>query len=122
MVGVEYTFLIGGFMTSCWVDYCFSFVPGNISWQGPFFVQVCIASILTVNSLFIVESPRFLAKNGFFKESLQILADLHSNGDIKESAVNKIFAEIKHAVDLEANTGNANWYEMFTTYRKQKVV
>jgi MFS family permease len=110
MVGVEYTFLIGGYMLSTWVDYGFYFlIPSNISWQGPYFIQMGLAFILLVMSFVLPETPRWLARNGFMKESLQTVADLHSKGDINAQHVRQIFLEIQEAVRYEQTLGQSSW-------------
>lgn len=51
MVGIEYTCLIAGYMLSCWVDYGFNFLlPGEMSWQGPFIIQIVLSFILCAMS------------------------------------------------------------------------
>lgn len=110
MVGIEYTFLIGGYMLSCWVDYGFNFLlPGSISWQGPFYIQVGLSSVLLCMSFFLPETPRWLANNGFMTESLQTVADLHSAGDTDATHVQSIFFEIKEAVRYEKSLTAPSW-------------
>ena len=110
MVGIEYTCLIAGYMLSCWVDYGFHFMlPDNMSWQGPFIIQILLSFLLVVMSFFLPETPRWLAKNGFMQESLQTVADLHSGGDIEAEHVQKVFLEIQEAVVYEAELGKAGW-------------
>jgi MFS family permease len=123
MVGIEYTFLIAGYMLSCWVDYGFNFLlPSGMSWQGPFIIQIALSFVLLVMSFYLPETPRWLAKAGFFKESLQTIADLHSNGDIEDEGVQRVFLEIQEAVRFEETLGSAGWGEMFTVYRKRTIV
>lgn len=123
MVGIEYTFLIAGYMLSCWVDYGFNFLlPGKLSWQGPFIIQIVLSFFLFVMSFFLPETPRWLAKNGFMKESLQTVADLHSNGDTQAEHVQRVFVEIQEAVLYETALGKSTWGEMFTRYRKRTIV
>lgn len=43
------------------------------------------------------------------KESLQTVADLHSNGDINAEHVQQVFLEIQEAVVYEANLGKSTW-------------
>jgi len=110
MVGVEYTFLIGGYMLSCWIDYAFNFVlPSNVSWQGPYFVQMGLSFILFSMSFALPETPRWLARNGFMQESLQTVADLHCNGDIQAEVAQQIFLEIQEAVRYEQTLGTASY-------------
>jgi MFS family permease len=115
MVGVEYSFLIGGYMLSCWVDYGFNFLlPSNFSWQGPYFIQMGLSFILFAMSFILPETPRWLARNGFMKESLQTLADLHGNGDIHADNVQHVFLEIQEAVRYEASLGKSSWKVNFS--------
>jgi hypothetical protein len=110
MVGIEYTCLIAGYMLSCWVDYGFNFLlPGKMSWQGPFIIQIILAFILFTMSFFLPETPRWLAKNGFMTEALQTLADLHSKGDTQAEHVQQVFVEIQEAVIYETNIGKSTW-------------
>jgi MFS family permease len=110
MVGIEYTFLIAGYMLSCWVDYGFNFLlPNHISWQGPFIIQVVLSFVLCGMSFFLPETPRWLAMNGFVDESLQTIADLHSDGNTEAELVQRTFLEIQEAVIYENNLGKSDW-------------
>lgn len=125
MVGIEYTFLIAGYMLSCWVDFGFNFMlesRPSMSWQGPFWIQVALSAILVAMSFILPETPRWLASNGFMKESLQTVADLHANGDIQAENVQAVYLEIGEAVRYEATLGQAGWMEMFTRYRKRTLI
>lgn len=114
MVGIEYTFLIAGYMLSCWVDYGFNFLlPNAMSWQGPFIIQIALSFILLVMSFFLPETPRWLAINGFMEESLQTIADLHSDGDTEAEHVQHVFLEIQEAVTYETNLGKSTWKVTF---------
>lgn len=111
MVGIEYTFLIAGYMLSCWVDYGFNFLlPKPLSWQGPFIIQIVLSFILFAMSYYLPETPRWLAKQGFLNESLQTVADLHTpDGNIHDENVQRVFLEIQEAVRYEETLGSAGW-------------
>ncbi|KAK9311784.1 hypothetical protein V1524DRAFT_450125 [Lipomyces starkeyi] len=118
MGGIEFTFNIIGYATSCWVDYGFFFhLPSNMSWQGPYFVQCSIAFLLLSLSEIVLETPRYLAANDFPGEALQTLANLHGNGSIENEEVVAMNIEIQEAVLYERHLGSASWTEMFTIYR-----
>lgn len=117
MVGIEYTFLIAGYMLSCWVDYGFNFLlPSEMSWRGPFIIQIILSFILLAMSFFLPETPRWLAINGFMDESLQTIADLHSNGNTEDEQVQKVFHEIQEAVIYESNLGKSTWTVRFVCF------
>lgn len=111
MVGIEYTFLIAGYALSCWVDYGFNFLlPGKLSWQGPFIIQIALSFLLFGMSYYLPETPRWLAKQGFLNESLQTVADLHTpDGNIHDEKVQSVFLEIQEAVRYEDTLGSAGW-------------
>lgn len=124
MVGVEYTFLIGGYALSTWVDFGFHYlIPQNASWQGPYFIQMGLSFILFAMSFVLPETPRWLARNGFTQECLQTLADLHTpDGNTEAPHIQQVMLEIKEAVRYEASLGQSTWIEMFTRYRKRTFV
>ncbi|KAF7527876.1 hypothetical protein G7054_g10310 [Neopestalotiopsis clavispora] len=124
MVGIEYTFLIGGYALSTWVDYGFYYlIPNNTSWQGPYFIQMGLAFILFSMSFILPEMPRWLARNGFAAECAQTVADLHTpDGDTEAPHVQQVVLEIMEAVWYEATLGESTWREMFTRYRKRTFV
>lgn len=120
MVGIEFTFNIVGYAISCWVDYGFFFMlPSDLSWQGPYFVQAAMAFLLCGLSVFVPETPRWLAANGFSKEALQTVANLHGNRDVHDQKVLLMYTEISEAVAYESKLGPASWTDMFTTYRRR---
>jgi hypothetical protein len=80
-----------------------------MSWQGPFIIQILLSFLLVAMSFFLPETPRWLAQNGFMKESLQTVADLHSNGDTSAEHVQKVFLEIQEAVVYEASLEKSSW-------------
>ncbi|KAH6959776.1 putative MFS sugar transporter [Ilyonectria sp. MPI-CAGE-AT-0026] len=124
MVGVEYTFLIGGYALSTWVDLGFYYlIPKSESWQGPYFIQMGLAFILVAMSFFLPETPRWLARNGFANECLQTVADLHTpDGNTQADHVQQVMLEINEAVRYEAALGQSTWREMFTRYRKRTII
>ncbi|KAJ2892459.1 hypothetical protein MKZ38_009849 [Zalerion maritima] len=94
MVGVEYTFLIGGYALSPWVGL----------------TRLLLPDILP-------ETPLWLARNGFTKECLQTVADLHTpNSNTEAYHVKQIILEIREAVRYEATLGQPTWREMLTRY------
>lgn len=110
MVGIEYTCLIAGYMLSCWVDYGFNFLlPSEMSWKGPFIIQIILSFILFAMSFYLPETPRWLAKNGYMTECLQTVADLHANGDTQAEHVQQVFVEIQEAVIYETALGKSSW-------------
>ncbi|OHE94072.1 high-affinity glucose transporter [Colletotrichum orchidophilum] len=124
MVGVEYIFLIGGYALSTWVDYGFyHLVPKSESCQGPYFIQMGLASILFAMSVILPETTRWLALNGFTQECIQTVADLHTpDGDTRAEHLQQVMLEISEAVRYEMTLGQSSLREMLTRYRKRTIV
>lgn len=122
-VSIEYICLNIGYAVSAWVGYGFFFaMPSEISWRGPYIVQAAIALVLIFWTFFLPETPRWLAQNGFQKEALITLADLHGAGNVSDPKILATYAEIVAAVEFEAHMGQASWRQLFTQYTRRCVV
>jgi len=122
-VSIEYLCLNAGYALSTWVGYAFFFyIPYEISWRGPYIIQACLALILVTWTFFLPETPRWLIKNGFQREGMLTLADLHAKGDIYDPLVTESYAGIQAAIVLEAHIGDATWGQLFTQYTRRAVV
>lgn len=122
-VSIEYICLNIGYAVSAWVGYGFFFaMPSEISWRGPYIVQAAIALVLIFWTFFLPETPRWLAQNGFQKEALVTLADLHGAGNVSDPKILATYAEIVGAVEFEAQMGQASWRQLFTQYTRRCIV
>jgi MFS family permease len=57
---IEFSGNIIGYTTSVWVDYFCGFIPSDLSWRLPLFMQCVMGALLALGSLIIVESPRLV--------------------------------------------------------------
>lgn len=57
---IEFSGNIIGYASSVWVDYFCGFIPSNLSWRLPLFMQCVMGALLGLGSLIIVESPRYV--------------------------------------------------------------
>lgn len=122
-VAIEYLCLNAGYALSAWVGYAFFFyIPREISWRGPYIIQAFLAIVLVLWTFFLPETPRWLIKNGFRREGMVTLADLHAKGDIYDPLVAKSYAGIRAAIALEYRIGEATWAQLFTQYTRRAVV
>jgi MFS family permease len=122
-VAIEYLCLNAGYALSTWVGYAFFFyIPHEISWRGPYIIQACVAITLVIWTFFLPETPRWLIKNGFQRQGMLTLADLHAKGDIYDPLVTNSYASIQAAITLESHIGEATWSQLFTQYTRRAVV
>ncbi|KAA1466086.1 general substrate transporter [Dentipellis sp. KUC8613] len=122
-VSIEYLCLNAGYALSAWVGYGFFFaMPSEIAWRGPYIVQAALAFVLLSWTFFLPETPRWLIKNGFQKEGLAVLADLHGTGDISDPAIQSSYLEIVAAIQYEEALGQASWMQLLKSYPRRSVV
>lgn len=122
-VCIEYICLNLGYAVSAWVGYAFFFaMPSEIAWRGPYIVQAGLASILVVWTFILPETPRWLVANGFEKEGLCALADLHGAGDVTDPNIIETYGEIVAAVEYERHLGQATWRQIFFQYTRRSIV
>lgn len=119
-VSIEYFFLNSGYALSAWIGYGFFLaMPSEISWRGPYIVQACLAAVLFVWTFYMPETPRWLVQHGYKDEGLQVLADLHGNGDISDPMIIKEFVDMETAISIENKLGQVSWRELFKQYPKR---
>ncbi|RPD66669.1 general substrate transporter [Lentinus tigrinus ALCF2SS1-7] len=122
-ISIEYICLNLGYALSAWVGYAFYFAfPSDISWKGPYIVEVGMAVVLVLWSFIIPETPRFLMANGYLDEGLRVLADLHANGDVNDEGVRETYQGIVDTVNLENEMGQASWGQVFRQYTRRTVI
>lgn len=114
-----------GYASSVWVDYFFSFIPGNLAWRLPLSLQSIIGLTLCFGSLLIPESPRWLCDKDKDKEAMRVLADLHGNGDPRSRKAKREYREIKGNVlttrEEEKDKGRG-YLEMWRRYKKRTLI
>ena len=108
-VSIEYN---AGYALSTWVGYAFFYIPHEISWRGLYIIQTCLAITLVIWTFFLPETPRWLIKNGFQRQGMLALADLHAKGDIYDPLVTSSYAGIEAAITLESHIGEATWGQL----------
>ena len=122
-VPLKYLCLNASYALSTRVGYAFFFhIPHEISWRGPCIIQACLIVILVLWKLFLPQTPRWLIKNGFQREGMVTLVDLHARGDIYDPLVARSYAGITAAITLESLISKATWGQLFTQYTRHAVV
>jgi sugar porter (SP) family MFS transporter len=114
---IEFTGNIVGYASSVWIDYFFSYLPGNLSWRMPLSFQAIIGLMLAIGSLLLPESPRWLLDNNMDEEGMRVLADLHGGGDPKDPRARLEYREIKENVIFMRSQGDRSYSSMWKRYR-----
>ncbi|KAL8970080.1 MAG: hypothetical protein Q9183_001689 [Haloplaca sp. 2 TL-2023] len=104
-----------GILVQYLIQFGSSFVDGGphnphqstLAFRIPWGVQIFPAMILAVGMFFVPYSPRWLAGQDRWEESIRVLANLHGNGDINHPKVLAQYREIEEAMTFEREAGDS---------------
>lgn len=101
-MGLFELFLVIGGVLAYWASYGCSknMAPTNMQWRIPLAIQVILAGLILLGSLFTVESPRWLAKMGRWEEAAQMLAYVRGKATDDETVMREM-AEIRVQIEHE---------------------
>ncbi|EMG48682.1 hypothetical protein G210_0713 [Candida maltosa Xu316] len=117
---VEFTGNIVGYASSIWVDYGFSFLESDLSWQAPLMVQFGLGVLLWAGTFIIVETPRWLLNHDHNLEGMIVIADLYSDGDVEDDHAKEEYRNIKEGVLIDRIEGGERSYQyLFKRYAKR---
>ncbi|KAL2812203.1 general substrate transporter [Aspergillus granulosus] len=101
IVGIQQWAIEWGILIMYLISWgCGKGVPGPSSFRIAWGVQAVPGLVLLVALLFFPESPRWLAGQERWEESLDVLAMLHGNGDRSDPVVQVEFEEVKEAARI----------------------
>ncbi|SNX86572.1 probable sugar transporter [Melanopsichium pennsylvanicum] len=118
LVALDLTVLNLGIVIAYWVDYAFGFssLTGSKVWRIPIALQCVFIVFLMACTLVIPDTPRWLAKKGREAEAIAVLERLH-DASIDSPEVQKSFAGIQQALELERAASNTGWSALFVSDR-----
>ena len=119
---VEFTGNVLGYATSVWLDYFSSFLQSDMSWRFPLSIQCAIGALLAFGSVWIPESPRWLLDIGQDEQGMQVLADLHGEGDPADPKAREEFREIKEGVIADQLVGDRSYRAMWARYKGRVLI
>ncbi|KIK95552.1 hypothetical protein PAXRUDRAFT_32925 [Paxillus rubicundulus Ve08.2h10] len=122
LVSMQQWSITWGIMLQYFVQFGCSYINGTASFRIPWGLQIIPAIVLGIGMLWFPESPRWLVDNGHEEEALQILADLHGNGDRSNALVVLEFEQIKEQVVFERNEGAKSYADLLKPGVLRRVV
>lgn len=117
----QFAITIGIFL-QYFVQFGASYIEGNASFRLPWALQLIPGLILGTLMWIFPESPRWLADHGRDEEALQILADVHAEGDTEDPLVRLEFAEIKQAVEFDKTQAARSYLDLFRPQVRKRVM
>src|ERR1700761_2952860 len=97
-----------GYAITEWLGLAFYFIPGQASWRVLFGLQALPTILMGIGSLWMPESPRWLALKGRYDEALDVLRRIHEGvknqveGEIEgEEFYQQEYHQIKAQIELD---------------------
>jgi sugar porter (SP) family MFS transporter len=103
-------FLVSGGVLAYWTTYGCSLhlQPTSKQWRIPLSIQIILAAIVLIGSFFIVESPRWLAKQNRWEDAAKSLVYLRG-ASVDDIVIKEELAEIHAQIDeeIQATSGRS---------------
>lgn len=92
-----------GILIMFYISYGLHFIDGTASFRIAWALQIVPGLVLFVGCFFIPESPRWLAKQGYWEEAEEIVAQIQAKGNREDPDVMIEISEIKDQILVEEN-------------------
>ncbi|EAU86601.1 glucose transporter [Coprinopsis cinerea okayama7 len=122
MVSLQQWSITWGILLQYFVQFGCSYIDGVASWRIPWGLQMIPAMVLSAGMTIFPESPRWLFDHGREDEALQVLADLHGNGDKTNELVVLEYEEIKEQVEYERTQGAKSYLDLLKPGNPRRVM
>lgn len=113
VVGTQQWAITWGILIMFYISYGCSFINGVGAFRLPWGLQMIPAIILFFGLFFLPESPRWLARKDRWEEAHEVLALVHSKGDLDHPLVKFELAEIRETCEFERNNADVTLFELF---------
>ncbi|KAF2840908.1 general substrate transporter [Patellaria atrata CBS 101060] len=95
---------------------------GTIAFRLPWAIQIVPGLILGISLFWLPYSPRWLASQDRWEESVTVLANLHARGDVKHPKVLAQYREIEEALRFEKEVAAAGWAALLEARMAKRVL
>ncbi|ORX43072.1 general substrate transporter [Hesseltinella vesiculosa] len=113
LVAIQQWAITWGIFLAFWIQTGFAQIDGTGAFRGPWAIQAIPALILLGGLWFFPFSPRWLADQGRMDEAIQVLADIHGNGDVNHPRVQEEIKEIQAVIDFDKNVASHRYADLF---------
>lgn len=123
MIGGIFQFSVTlGIMIMFYICYGLSFVKGVGSFRVAWGIQIVPGLILFFGCFFIPESPRWLAKQGYWEEAEMIVASIQAKGNREDPDVLIEISEIKEQLLVDEHVKDFTYADLFSKKYIQRTV
>lgn len=123
LIGVIFQFsVVFGIFVMFLVGYGMSFVKGTASFRVSWGVQIVPGLVLLVGLFFIPESPRWLAKHGYWDDAEYLVAQIQAGGNKEDPEVIIEMSEIKDQVLVEEHDKDFTYRQLFTKKYRARTI
>ena len=112
MISLQQWSITWGILIQYFIQFGCSYIDGVASFRIPWGLQMIPAIVLAIGMLWFPESPRWLVDHDREDEALEILADLHANGNKDDALVQLEFEEIRQQVYFEKTEGAKSYLDL----------
>ncbi|KAI8644184.1 general substrate transporter [Parasitella parasitica] len=112
LVAIQQWAITWGIFISFWIQYGTQFIQNTAAFRIPWGIQGVPALILCAGMWAFPHSPRWLADKGRMEEALQVLADIHGNGDKSHPRVLLEMEEIEATIHFDKNIASHRYADL----------
>lgn len=102
-----------GIMVFFYICYGLGHIDGVASFRIAWAIQIVPGLILFIGCFFIPESPRWLAKQGYWDDAEQIVANIQAKGNRNDPEVMIEISEIKEQIMIDENIKAFTYGDLF---------
>ncbi|KAH9950699.1 general substrate transporter [Amylocystis lapponica] len=112
IVALQQWSITWGILLQYFVEFGCSYIDGVASFRIPWGLQMIPAILLALGMMVFPESPRWLVDHDHPEAALEVLADLHGNGNQDDPLVQLEYAEIREQVAFERTQGAKSYMDL----------
>ncbi|KAI9269425.1 general substrate transporter [Helicostylum pulchrum] len=112
IVAVQQWSITWGIMIAFWAQYGCQYIDGPAAFRIPWGIQAIPALVVCGGMWMFPFTPRWLASKGRMDEALQVLADIHGNGNPNHPRVQIEMDEIRATIDYDVNVASHRYADL----------
>ncbi len=102
-----------GILIMFYISFGLHYIKGVGSFRIAWGLQIIPGLVLFIGCFFIPESPRWLAKNGYWDEAEEIVASIQAKGNREDPDVQIEISEIKEQLLIDEHVKNFTYADLF---------